>query len=562
MYGLGPGAGGGGGTGVLVPPGVNDEYYGFFSGGPGGDVRVVGIPSMRLLRRIPVFESSAQYGYAMVGQDKEKMREGYIWGDVHHPFLSQTGGDNDGRWLFVNDKPNGRVARIDLRAFETDRILKLPNIQGAHGLAVHPDTRYVAASGEYWVPIPNGAEGARAAQGTYRSAISFIDPGSMTVKFQVLAPQTDVVDWAKDGTKLFATVYNIEKGLRPEEQIQTDQDAVGVVQLDKAEDAVAGKKYTVIGGVPVIDPEDVPGLLTLVPVPKNPHGVDVTPDGKYAIANGKLSPTVTIIDTKTLKVVAEPQIGLGPLHTTFDDKGNGYTSTFVDSQVVKWDIEKAVKGDKDYILDRIDVHYNPGHIQATGGDTVNPDGKWLVSLNKLSKGRFLSVGPDHPENNQLIDISGKKMKLVMDVPMDPEPHDAVFIKAEKLKDKVWDTFLPGHELSGENPVAEGQSRVERTGPNSVHVYMTAKRSEFGMPSFKVKQGDTVTLTVTNVERTRDITHGLALVDHNVNTVVPPGKTVTTTFKADKPGVFWYYCTIFCSALHLEMGGQMIVEPAS
>ena len=61
-------------------------------------------------------------------------------------------------------------------------------------------------------------------------------------------------------------------------------------------------------------------------------------------ASGKLSPTVSIIDAKTLKVIAEPEVGLGPLHSTFDGRGNAYTSLFVDSQIVKWNIEKAIKG--------------------------------------------------------------------------------------------------------------------------------------------------------------------------------------------------------------------------
>lgn len=247
-----------------------------------------------------------------------------------------------------------------------------------------------------------------------------------------MACGSDILSISKDGTKIFATIYNKEGATTLAGMISNDRDAVSVVHMDVAEEAFKAGKYEMMQGVPVLNPAEIPGLVTLVSVPKNPHGIDVTPDGKYVVASGKLSPTVTIIDTETLEVVAEPFVGLGPLHTTWDGRGNGYTTLFVDSQVVKWNIEKAIRGDEDYIVDKIDVHYNPGHLQAMGGFTSNPSGDYLVSLNKLSKGRFLDSGPDLPENNQLIDIRGEKMKMLYEAPTDPEPHAAVFVRMEKL----------------------------------------------------------------------------------------------------------------------------------
>jgi nitrous-oxide reductase len=276
----------------------------------------------------------------------------------------------------------------------------------------------------------------------------------------------------------------------------------------------------------------------MIPVPKNPHGVNVTPDGRYAIASGKLSPTTTVIDAHTLKIVAEPEVGLGPLHTTFDNRGNAYTSLFLDSQVVKWNIDKAVKGDPDYIVDRINVHYNIGHLQAVGGDTTRPYGDYLVALNKLSKDQFLPVGPDLPENQEIIDISGDKMRMLASFPTPPEPHDATFIEASMLKPVVKQTY----DVEAAAVVA-GQEKVVRTAPNEVQVDMTLIRSAY-----------------TNVETIRDMTHGFALPDHDMNLSLPPGATRTITFTAGKPGVYWYYCTNFCSALHLEMRGRMVVQP--
>ena len=112
---------------------------------------------------------------------------------------------------------------------------------------------------------------------------------------------------------------------------------------------------------------------------------------------GSCAPTVTIIDAHTLKIVAEPEVGLGPLHTTFDDRGNAFTSLFLDSQVVKWNIDKAVKGAPDYIVDRLNVHYNIGRLQAVGSDHTHPAGDYLIALNKLSKDMYVPVGPDLPD---------------------------------------------------------------------------------------------------------------------------------------------------------------------
>ena len=295
--------------------------------------------------------------------------------------------------------------------------------------------------------------------------------------------------------------------------------------------------------------------MTLIPVPKNPHGINVSPDGKYVMASGKLSPTVTIIDAHTLKIIAEPEVGLGPLHTTFDDRGNAFTSLFLDSQVVKWNIEKAIHGAPDYIVDRINVHYNIGHLQAVGGETMHPYGDYLLALNKLSKDQYLPVGPDMPEDQELIDISGEKMKMLASFPTPPEPHDAVFIEAKILAPMVKQVFTPPPDA-----VKAGAESVVRTGPHAVTVNMTMIRSAYTPDHFEVREGDRVTLHVTNVETIRDMIHGFALPDHDLNLSLAPGFTKTVVLDAGKPGVYWYYCTNFCSALHLEMRGRMVVQP--
>ena len=541
---------------VYVAPGEHDRYYAFLSGGQSGSVFVVGVPSGRLIREIPVFEPRAAYGYAVHPNDPRRRQleeTGGAWGDTHHPAPSETKGVYDGKYLWINDLANGRLARVRLDVFETDSILKIPNMQGAHGIAVvSPDTKYIGVNGEFEQPT----DGLATNPAAYTSVVSFIDPDSMVVKFQVrVNGNIDIADSSKDGKYFFATVYNLEQGKTMGGMIQFDRDALAAIDIAAAERAVADGKAVTRNGVPIIDPENAPGVLTLIPVPKNPHGVNVTPDGRYAIASGKLSPTVSIIDAKTLKIVAEPEVGLGPLHTTFDNRGNAYTSLFLDSQVVKWNVDKAVAGASDYIVDRINVHYNIGHLQASGGETMAPTGDFLLALNKLSKDQYLPVGPDMPEAQELIDISGEKMRMLAAFPTPPEPHDAVFMPASLLKGKVKQVF----DLE-EHSIKEGQESVTRTGPNAVTVNMTMIRSAYTPETIEVREGDRVTFRMTNVETIRDMTHGFALPDHGLNVSLPPGATKEITIDTPKPGVYWFYCTNFCSALHLEMRGRLIVQP--
>jgi nitrous-oxide reductase len=538
---------------VYVPPGKLDDYYAILSGGQSGSLFVYGIPSCRFIKEVPIFEPRAGVGYANNPGSESYQRlhdSGPLWGDTHHPVLSQKEGRYDGRWLWINDKANGRVAKVDLHTFETAVIKRVPNIQGAHGLAAYlPSCKYIYVNGELEHDLNGSTDPAK-----YHSVIAFLDADTLETKFEVLITgNADIASSGKDGRFVFSTMYNTENAVTSEGMIERDRDAVAAIDVPLAEKAVGEGQFERIKSVPVIKPELAPGVLTLIPVPKNPHGCNVTPDGKYVLASGKLSPTVTVIDAHSLKVIAEPEVGLGPLHTTFDGRGNAYTSLFIDSQIVKWNIEKAIKGDPTYIVDRVDVHYNVGHTKAAGADTSYPSGDWLLSLNKLSKGMYLPVGPAMPESQELIDISGDKMHVVAAFPSLPEPHDAVFITRQALADKVVQTYEPEPTA-----VKLGQERIVRQG-SQVDVYMTCIRSKFVPEQFEVHPGDQVTVHLTNVETVRNMTHGFALTDHGINLGVDPGQTQVVTFKAGAQGTYWYYCTWFCSALHLEMRGRMLVK---
>jgi nitrous-oxide reductase len=582
-------------SGVHLKPGELDTYYGLWSGGHTGDFRVLGMPSGRELHRVPCFVPDALVGWGITNESKAVMGtkpDGslrYTVGDTHHTHASYKEGNYDGRYAWINDKLNGRLARIRLDYFVCDKITDLPNMQGFHGIfpdkrdPVDPKINYttrVFCGGEFHVPLPNNGDDVDAPE-KYRVLFTCVDAETMEVRWQVLIDgNCDLVASSFDGKLAAANQYNTENGVHYEDMMSAERDACIFFNIARIEAAVKAGKFRTFGDskVPVVDgtrasnTDPKTALVAMVSVPKNPHGVNATPDSKYFICSGKLSPTVTVIElSKVLDwfdgkldkldkaIVAEVEVGLGPLHTAFDGRGNAYTTLFLDSQIVKWNVDAAIKfhaGDNkvQYVVDRLDVQYQPGHINASQSETQFADGKWLAVGCKFSKDRFLPVGPLHPENEQLIDISGDKMVMVADHPIRPEPHDFIILKRDLISTKQIYS-LDEFPLAVKDPKDSG---VFRSG-NKVTVKITSQAPTFTPREFKLKVGDEVTLILTNLDKVEDLTHGFAIPKYDINFIVNPQETKSVTFKADKPGVFWCYCTHFCHALHLEMRSRMIVE---
>ena len=583
----------GAGANVHLKPGELDTYYGLWSGGHTGDMRVLGLPSGREITRIPCFVPDALVGWGITNESKAVMGtkpDGslkYTVADTHHTHASYKDGNYDGRYACINDKITSRLARIRLDYFICDKITELPNVQGFHGIfpdkrdPVDPAINYttrVFCGAEFSIPLPNtGSED----HTKYRSMFTCVDAETMEVRWQVLIDgNCDLTATSYDGKLAATNQYNVEMGAKYEDMMSAERDACLFFNIARIEEAVKAGKFKTIGTskVPVVDgtheanKDPKTALTAYVSVPKNPHGVNASPDGKYFICAGKLSPTATVIElAKVLEwfdgklekldsaIVAEVEIGLGPLHTAFDGRGNAYTTLFLDSQVVKWNVEAAIKfhaGDKNakYVVDRLDVQYQPGHVNASQSETIAADGKFLAVGCKFSKDRFLPAGPLHPENEQLIDISGEKMVLLADHPVRGEPHDFIIFKRDLVRPKQVYT-LDEFPLAVKDPKESG---VFRNG-KKVTVKMTSQAPAFSLREFKLKKGDEVTLILTNLDKIEDLTHGFAIPNYNVNFIVNPLETKSVTFIADKPGVFWCYCTHFCHALHLEMRTRMIVE---
>jgi nitrous-oxide reductase len=571
---------------VYVKPGAKDTHYAFLSGGHAGQVFVYGIPSGRFLNVIPVFSPNPKTGWGY-DEDSLKMMGGFNWGDAHHPSLSQTDGKYDGRWLFINDNANARIARIDLQSFQTAEILgPIPNVAGLHACPwIAPNSEYAFGATRFSVPIPLGKyapveEYGKSYDGTIFGVKIDKTTGHMKLGWQIHMPPIDFDlascgKGASDGYAFF-TSYNTELAHNKLEvnASQHDRDFIAMVNWKLAQQSIDAGKGHPIGGVSVLEPKEIPGLVYFIPCPKSPHGVDVSPDGQYIVGSGKLAPVASVdsfdkikeaIDQKdfegtfqgipVLKYshvnVAEVPVGLGPLHTQFDDKGYAYTSLFVDSAIAKWQLGTWK------VVDKIPTTYNIGHLSVVGGDSMHPFGHYMLALNKMTKDRFLGTGPDYPTNAQLYDISGEKMRLLLDFPSMGEPHYGVMIPADLIKP------LKTYPLAeNKDPYAtkrEDQTKVVRNGKR-VDVYMTTIRSHFSPEAVDLQQGDDAYFHVTNLEQDENIAHGFSITFSNIDIEIAPGETKTVHYVASKPGVYPFYCTNFCSALHQEMQGYVTVKP--
>ena len=599
---------------VYVAPGEHDEFYAFVSGGFSGQLSVYGLPSGRLFKVIPVFSVDAEKAYGFNEETKDMLMtsHGFVpWDDSHHPDISQTAGELDGRWVFINGNNTPRIAKIDLSTFETTEIIEIPNSAGNHSSSfVTENTEYVVAGTRFSVPFPQQDMPIDEYKGNFKGALSFIsvDPehGHMDIKFQIRMPGFDY-DLSHPGRGdshgwFFFSTYNTEEAnsLLEVNASQNDKDFIAAINWKKIEEYVnngGGKMMpanyahnvydekthmttsTMKKEVRVVDPADVPGAIYFMPTPKSPHGCDVDPSGEYIVGSGKLAAELTvhsfskmmtaienedfegeaygipILNYESTLAGAVKQPGLGPLHTEFDGQGNAYTTFFISSEVVKWKLGTWE------VIDRKPTYYSVGHLMIPGGNSRKPFGKYVLAMNKITKDRYLPTGPEVTQSAQLYDITGEKMELLLDFPTVGEPHYAAGIAADIVKERSKKFFKLEEN---EHPYAiksEAEAKVVRDG-NEVHVYMTMIRSHFAPDNIEgIQVGDKVYFHVTNLEQDYDVPHGISMIGANTSELlIMPGQTESFVWEPKQVGVWPFYCTDFCSALHQEMQGYVRVSP--
>ena len=601
---------------AYVAPGKYDQFYNFVSGGFSGQLSTYGLPSGRLLRVIPVFSVDPEKGYGYSEETKPMLNtsHGFVpWDDLHHTELSQTNGEIDGRWVFGNANNTPRVARIDLKTFRTAEIIELPNSAGNHSSPfITENTEYVVAGTRFSVPMDdaNGDVPINTYKKNFKGSISFISvgkEGDMKIAFQIQTPGVNF-DLSHSGKGpssgwFFFSCYNTEQAntLLEVNASQKDKDFIMAVNWKKAEEylkAGKGRKQAVRYAhntysdithsatseikteVTVLDAKDLKDICYFIPCPKSPHGCDVDPSGQYIVGSGKLAALIPVFSfDKLQKAIAAKDFigdyegipvikyeaalygevkkpGLGPLHTEFDGKGFAYTTFFVSSEVVKWNI-KDLK-----VVDRVPTYYSVGHLCIPGGDSKKPNPKYLIAYNKITKDRYLPTGPELAQSAQLYDISGEKMQLILDFPTIGEPHYAQAVSADLIKGNSVKFFKIEENKHPYVAKGEGETKVVREG-NKVHIYMTCIRSHWSPDNIEgIRAGDEVYFHVTNLEQDWDVPHGFAIKGANTaELLLMPGETQTLKWIAEKPGMFPFYCTDFCSALHQEMQGYLRVSPA-
>jgi len=602
---------------VYVPPGKYDEFYNFVSGGFSGQLTVYGLPSGRLFRVIPVFSVDPEKGYGFSEESKPMLNtsHGFVpWDDAHHPEMSQTNGEIDGRWVFINGNNTPRIARIDLKTFRTAEILEIPNSAGNHSSSfITPGTEYVVAGCRFSIPMDNmnGDVPINTYKQTFKGTVSFVrvdsSSGNMKLSFQILTPGVDFdLSHAGKGPSygwFFFSCYNTEQAntLLEVNASQRDKDFIMAVNWKKAEEYLQqgkGKKqavryahnkydensHTATSAIEtettILDAKELPGLVYLIPCPKSPHGCDVDPTGEYIVGSGKLAALMPVFSfAKIQQAIADKSFdgdydgipiikyeaalhgevqkpGLGPLHTEFDNDGNAYTSMFVSSEVVKWNVKSL------QVLDRVPTYYSIGHLCVPGGDSRKPFGKYLIAYNKITKDRFLPTGPELCQSAQLYDISGDKMKLILDFPTIGEPHYGQACPASLITKNSVKFYKIEENTNAYVAKGDKETKVVRNGKR-VDVYMTSIRSHFVPDNIEgIKMGDEVYVHVTNMEQDWDVPHGFAIKgNNNGELLIMPGETQTIKWLPEKPGIVPFYCTDFCSALHQEMQGYIRVSPA-
>ncbi len=586
---------------TFVPSGGLDTHMVMLTTGSSGRLAMVGLPSMRILKYSGLFTPEPWQGFGFDDESKVVLAASardeisYDFGDSGLPAMSETAGRYDGKALFVADGANGRIAVMHLDDFEVKEILSNPVFSNSgNDVAVDADTRYVVQTthipqipGLKWAdPEQGGAAGLRGGLTFWKYAAEEGHAGRFDKKnsFTAALPpylQIQTATGRENSKNLVLTVSacRVKKGAYPGlEDCPADAPGVlHVVDLAKAQSAVA-KTTQRFKGHPFAD---LPGLvaagglfqLETLPLPS---GIRVSPDGKQAVITHETGDRVTLVDLEKLaaalatekddfgvptapagaKVLRQVKVGGATVDTAFTGDGQAFVSVRDPGKVVRLDLKSG------QVAEAVTLEEPGGRLVIPQEETATAQSSYLIVLNTRPAGHLPNVGPQKPMNPLLFEIQKDKLVRLYEgaVPQATNLNGVgLSVKLIKGVDSYPIGTNPRIGKTAPYRTMPGNERVERKG-NRVHVFGTVIRSHIVPDIVEVEVGDTVTFHLTNLEQAKDQTHGFTVSAYNVHSSWEPGKVASVTFKAGREGVFPYYCTEFCSALHLEMMGYLLVKP--
>ena len=578
---------------TFMPRGGRDEYFAFVGTGNSGTMVVYGIPSMRIYKYVGVFSPEPWQGYGFDDESTLMLKKGsldnrlYKYGDMRYPALAETNGKYNGKYLFYSDGANSRIALLGLDDFETKQVLMHPLFVNVYpGVAVTENTEYVIQTSQFPAPWNDQAgEIVEEFDAKSKSGITFwkfeeneeatasghqmrrmLKEYSFTLELPGYT--LDYFDAGRLGSHGYLVGLAKKDG----------HNYVYVVDFNKLKDL----KTREVNEFAVVDLSTAleANAMAMIQLPAAAKSVKVDPTGKYFITAGdeafvfdfaKVKDAFTNktfitdmaeggIPIMDIDVVKHGSIKLGNnvIDLAFEYRpGIVYASAFDDSKIIRWNYED-MKKDGELVLT-----FKPGQLMVPQGSSAEPHSNYLTVVDK--QGLYenqVDIGPVRPSYQHLIDISSDNMEDIytMSIPQ-ANMYGSQAVLRTTIKPIIrypLGTNTRTGEISRYKTVA-GAEKIEREG-NRVHIFGTMIRSHIVPEIVEVNEGDVVTFHLTNLERAEDETHGFTIDTYGKHGSFEPGKTASLTFTANRPGVFPFYCTEFCSALHLEMEGILLIKP--
>jgi nitrous-oxide reductase len=542
---------------TFMPRGGRDEYFSIVGTGNSGTMIVYGLPSMRIYKYVGLFSPEPWQGFGFDDESSLLLKKSSLddristYGDFRYPAFSEKNGKYDGKYAFFSDGANSRVALMGLDDFETKQVLSNPLFVSCFpGVAVTQNTEYIVQTSQFPAPWGNKSTDMKAGMTFW----SFKEAGK---------------EGHHQGRILKDKSFSVELpaytlGYFDAGKFDSDGKVVGLAQKDGKSfvyiadyKALSSAAKTKVNDFNVVTYDNAKGSVKFIELPAAGSTVKVTPKGKNFIV---LAGNSALVYDFTGKQAGAVDFGAKAVDLAFDYRdGCAFVSLFDAKKVVRFSYTEMKAGPS------IALTFKPGQLMTPQGLSAEPHSNYLVVVDKEGLyDNYPNVGPVRPSFQHLIDISSDNMKDIytMSLPQ-ANIYGSVAVKRTTIKPIIRYPTGTNSRTGEESPfkTVAGKEKIEREG-NRVHVFGTMIRSHITPEIVNVNQGDIVTFHLTNLERAEDETHGFTIDTYGKHGSFEPGKTASLTFTADRAGIFPFYCTEFCSALHLEMEGMLFVKPAN